>query len=82
MSLRIGNASIIDRISRQEWAYFATECGFTQPFVRRRVHAMAEALSDALQAVTDSVLEEFPQAEPAAQAIRSSVNAQVKMALT
>ena len=82
MSLHIGNASKIDRISRQDWACFATECGFTQPFVRRRVHARAAAVSDALQAVTDSILEEHPQAEPAAQAIRSCVNAQVKMALT
>ena len=81
MSLGIGAASMIDRISRQDWAYFALECGFTRPFVRRRVSAMAEAVSTALPAITDAVLEEYPEAEPAAQAITSCVNAQVKMAM-
>jgi serine/threonine-protein kinase HipA len=81
MSLIIGNALMIDQISRQDWESFAIECGFTRPFVRRRVHAMAEAVSAALQPVMDSVLEEHPAAEPAAQAVRAGITAQVRMAL-
>ena len=79
MSLSIGNALMIDQIGRQDWEHFATECGFTRPFVRRRVRAMAEAVSAALQPAMNSVLEEHPIAEPAAQAVRSGVTAQVRM---
>ncbi len=82
MSLIIGNALMIDQIGRQDWEYFATECGFTRPFVRRRVRAVAEAVSTALQPAMDSVLEEHPTAEPAAQAVSSGVTAQVKMTLS
>ena len=82
MSLRIGNALLIDQISWQDWEYFATECGFTKAFVRRRVRAMAESVSVALQPVMDSVLEEYPMAERAAQAVESGVTAQVRMVLT
>jgi serine/threonine-protein kinase HipA len=81
MSLSIGNAVMIDQISRQDWEHFATECGFTRPFVRRRVHAMAEAVSSASQPAIDCVLEEHPMAERAALAVRSGVTAQVRMAL-
>jgi serine/threonine-protein kinase HipA len=81
MSLRIGNALLIDQIGWQDWEYFATECGFTKAFVRRRVRAMAEAVSAALQPVMDSVLEEHPIAERAAHAVESGVTAQVRMAL-
>ena len=81
MSLSIGNALMIDQISRQDWEHFATECGFTKAFVRRRVRAMAEAVSAELQPVIASVLEEHPVAERAALAVRSGVTAQVRMAL-
>jgi len=81
MSLCIGNALMIDQISRQDWESFAIECGFTGPFVRRRVQAMAEAVNAALQPVIDSVLEEHPTAERAALAVGSGVAAQVKAAL-
>jgi serine/threonine-protein kinase HipA len=81
MSLSIGNALMIDQIGQRDWEYFAIECGFTGPFVRRRVHAMAEAVSSALQPAMDSVLEKHPIAERAAQAVRSAVATQVRMAL-
>jgi hypothetical protein len=38
-------------------------------------------VSAALQPVMDSVLEEHPAAEPAAQAVRAGITTQVRMAL-
>ncbi len=81
MSLSIGNAVLIDQIGWQDWEYFAIECGFTKAYVRRRVRAMAEAVIAVSQPVLDSVLEEHPNAERAAQAVKSGVTAQVRMAL-
>lgn len=81
MSLRIGDALLIDQVSQQDWEYFAIECGFTKAFVRRRVRSMADSVSAILQPVIDSVLEEHPVAERAAEAVASGVTAQVRMAL-
>ena len=69
MSLRIGNALTIDQVSRQDWEQFAIECGFTAAFVRRRVRLLAEAVSDVLPMVTGLVLDEYPAAERAAEAV-------------
>ena len=81
MSLRIGNALLIDQVSQQDWEDFAIECGFTKAFVRRRVRTMAETVRDSLQPVIDSVCEEYPAAERAAEAVTAGVTAQVRMVL-
>ena len=79
MSLRIGNALLIDQIGREDWEDFAMECGFTKAFVRRRLRSIVEALGEALPSVIDSVLEEHSVAEHAAEAVMSGVAAQVRM---
>lgn len=80
MSLRIGNALIIDQIGEQDWQQFAIECGFTATFVRRRVRKLAGTVSDVLPLVIGSVLAEYPMVEQASEAVRVGVTQQVKMA--
>jgi len=81
MSLRIGNALLIDRISQGDWEDFAIECGFTKAFVRRRVRSMAASVNDSLRSVINSVLEERPAAERAAEAVTAGVTRQINMIL-
>ncbi len=81
MSLRIGNALHIDQISRGDWEDFAIECGFTKAFVRRSVSSMAARVNDSLQSVSNSVLDECPAAERAAEAVTAGVTRQISMVL-
>ena len=81
MSLRIGNALYIDRISQQDWEDFATECGFTKAFVRRSARSMAASVKDSLQTVIDSVLEDYPAAERAAATVTAGITRQINMTL-
>lgn len=81
MSLRIGNALLIDRISLADWEDFAIECGFTKAFVRRRIRSLAVSVNDSLQPVINSVLDQCPAAERAAEAVTAGVNGQIKMIL-
>lgn len=81
LSLRIGNAEQIDRIGMADWESFATECGFTQAFVRRRVRMLAESVADQMTAVAESVQNDVPAAEPAAREILQGVSGQVRMVL-
>jgi len=77
LSLKIGNAVLIDQITLEDWEAFAIECGFTQAFVRRRIKSLAENIGTQFQAVVDSVLNEFPAAEPAANAVTQGVFGQI-----
>jgi len=77
LSLRIGNAELIDRVGMEDWEVFAEECGFTQAFVRRRVRQLAESVGEHLQPTLDAVLEVVPTAEQAAAGIVEGVSRQV-----
>lgn len=81
MSLWIGGANAIDKISQQDWAQFAIECGFTAAFVRRRVRELAESLRDALPNIYAAVIAQYPMAIPAANAVKEGVTQQVDMVL-
>ncbi len=77
LSLRIGNAEQIDQVGLHDWELFAEECGFTRAFVRRRVKMLAGSVTDQMQAATESVLNEVPAAENAADAVRLGISAQL-----
>ena len=81
MSLRIGGAIAIDRISRQDWSQFAIECGFTAAFVRRRARELAKNLGDTLPLTIESVIVQHPVAVHAANAVEAGVTQQINMIL-
>ena len=81
LSLQIGNAIPIDRITRQDWEVFALECGFTQAFVRRRLKLIAEEIDAKFRIVLDTVLDEIPAVEQAARAVTEGVLGQVNAVL-
>jgi serine/threonine-protein kinase HipA len=81
LSLQIGDAIPIDRISQEDWEAFALECGFTQAYVRRRLKLIANEIDAQLAAVVDSVLAEIPAAERAAAAVLQGVRGQLNAVL-
>jgi len=82
MSLRIGNAIVIDQICQQDWEQFAHECGFTAAFVRRRVRELAKTLADKLPQVSRAIVAQFPVAEHAVKNVTDGVMQQVDMVLS
>jgi len=78
LSLRIGNAQQINHVTLEDWEYFAQECGFTKAFIRRRLKLQSERVSDRLESVVESVLEEIPIAGQAAETVVEGVSRQVR----
>lgn len=82
MSLRIGNAIVIDQICPQDWEQFAHECGFTAAFVRRRVRELAKILAVKLPQISEAIVAQFPVAEHAVKSVTDGVTQQVDMVLS
>jgi len=80
LSLRIGEATRIDRVDMEDWEQLAAACGFTRAYARRRVRMLAEAVEQAVQPTVDAILAATPTAESAAAGILQAVRDQVARA--
>ena len=82
LSLRIGEATRIDRVRMSDWEQAAAASGFTRAFARRRVRLLAEQLERALQPTVNAVLDATPAEETAVTGVVEGVRKQLRMVLS